>query len=212
MARHALNERTELAETLRQTDPGAPTLCSDWTAAQLAAHLVLRERSLTEALGRLPSDRARAVAQRALDSTVRDTPYPRLVDQVAGGPPRWSPFAVAPVREAVNLLEYVVHHEDVRRGEPGWVPRVLPPERLEALWRRLKVAARITLRAAPEPVRLVWPEHGSVSVRRGDPTVTVTGTPVELALVAFGRQSASQADFTGPQDAVARVRAADLRI
>lgn len=212
MPRHALDERIELAQTLRITDPDAPTLCSGWTAAQLAGHLVLRERSIAELAGRLPSERARAFAQRRVDDLVRNRTYLQLVDDVAAGPPSWSPFAFPPMREAVNLLEYVVHHEDVRRGEPGWVPRVLPPERLRAVWTRLRPAARLTMRAAPVPVRLVWPEHAATSVGRGAPAVTVSGTPVELALVAFGRQSASQAEFTGSPQDVARLRGAQLRV
>jgi uncharacterized protein (TIGR03085 family) len=212
MPRHALDERIELVDTLRITDPDATTLCDGWSAAHLVAHLVLRERSVSELVGRLPSERARGLARRTVEDTLRSRSYSELIDDFAAGPPPWSPFAFPPVREAVNLLEYVVHHEDVRRGAPGWVPRVLPPERLRAVWSRLRVGARLTMRAAPVPVRLVWPEHGSVSVGRGEAAVTVTGAPVELALVAFGRQSASRAEFTGPDDAVARVRSAELRV
>ncbi len=73
---------------------------------------------------------------------------------MAAGPPRWSPFALPLVREAVNLLEYVVHHEDVRRAVDGWVPRVLPVSRQDASWSRLRLASRLTLRQLPVPVRL----------------------------------------------------------
>ena len=164
-----MQERIELADTLRSTDPAAPTLCGDWSVAQLAAHLVLRERSATELLGRVPADGARAVAQRAIDGHVARTPYEQLVADVAAGPPRWSPFALPLLREAVNLLEYVVHHEDVRRAVDGWVPRVLPVSRQDALWSRLRLASRLTLRQLPVPVRLEWPGHGSVSAGRGRP-------------------------------------------
>ena len=207
-----MQERIELADTLRSTDPAAPTLCGDWSVAQLAAHLVLRERSATELLGRVPSDRAQAVARRAIDGHVARTPYPQLVADVAAGPPRWSPFALPLLREAVNLLEYVVHHEDVRRAVDGWVPRVLPVSRQDALWSRLRLASRLTLRQLPVPVRLEWPGHDSVSVGRGRPGVTVTGAPAELALVAFGRQSVARVDYTGPDDAVAQVRGATIAV
>lgn len=212
MPGHAVQERVELAETLRSTDPAAPTLCGEWSAAQLGAHLVLRERSATELLGRLPSERARAVAQRALDRYVARTPYTDLVSAVAAGPPRWSPFALPPVRETVNLLEYLIHHEDVRRSVPGWVPRVLPVQRQQAAWSRLRLAARLTLRQLPVAVRLDWPGHGAVSVGRGTPVVTVSGPPEELALVAFGRQPVARVTYDGPDDAVARVRGADIAI
>ena len=32
------------------------------------------------------------------------------------------------LRTLLNLNEYVVHHEDIRRAQPGWEPRELPPE------------------------------------------------------------------------------------
>lgn len=212
MPGHAVQERVELAETLRSTDPAAPTLCGKWSAAQLGAHLVLRERSATELLGRLPSARAHAVAQRAIDRYVTRTPYAELVAAVAAGPPRWSPFALPPVREAVNLLEYFVHHEDVRRSVPGWVPRVLPVQRQNAIWSRLRLAARLTLRLMPVAVRLSWPDRGAVSVGRGDPVVTMSGPPEELALVAFGRQQVARVRYDGSDDAVAKVRGADIAI
>jgi uncharacterized protein (TIGR03085 family) len=212
MPGHALQERVELAETLRSTDPTAATLCGEWSAAQLAAHLVLRERSVIEVLGRVPSERAHAVAQRSLDTYVTRTSYREIVAAFADGPPRWSPFAFPPAREAVNLLEYLIHHEDVRRAPDGWVPRVLPTQRQAAVWSRLRLGARLTLRAVPVPVRLVWPDHGEVSVGRGDAAVTVTGAPEELALVAFGRQQVARVDYEGSAEAVERVRGADIAV
>ncbi|HEY8302083.1 MAG TPA: TIGR03085 family metal-binding protein [Jatrophihabitans sp.] len=212
MPGHAVQERVELADTLRSTEPAAPTLCGGWSVAQLAAHLVLRERSVVELLGRVPSGRAHAVAQRAIDAYVARTPYPRLIAAVAAGAPRWSPLALPPLREAVNLLEYLVHHEDVRRAAEGWVPRVLPVPRQDAVWSRLRVASRLTLRLMPVPVRLEWPDHGSISVGSGRPGVTVTGAPEELVLVAFGRQSVARVDYAGPDDAVARVQGADIAV
>lgn len=212
MARHAIHERVELAETLRSNDPQAATLCGEWNTAQLAAHLVLRERSATELVGRIPSERAHAVAQKAIDAYVARHRYPEIVTAVAAGPPRWSPFSLGPVRETVNLLEYLVHHEDVRRAADGWVPRVLPGDREDAVWARLRMAARLTLRIMPVPVRLEWPGHGGVTVGRGHAQVTVTGAPAELALVAFGRQQVARVDYDGPADSVRKVRGADIAI
>src|ERR1700712_2118212 len=120
MPRHALDERSDLADSLRTAGPQAPTLCGEWSTNQLAGHLVLREKSPTELLGRIPSDRLHAVAQRSIDRYVNARSYEQLVAEVAAGPPMLSPFALAPIRENVNLLEYLIHNEDVRRAGPEW--------------------------------------------------------------------------------------------
>jgi len=199
MARHVLAERTAFARTLRGTDPVAPTLCGDWNAAQLTAHLVLRERSLVELGGRLPVARLQRRAHEAVDAYAARHGYSELIDQFEYGPPRWSAFGIPPVREAVNLLEYIVHHEDVRRAESGFRVRVLPPGDQTAAWSRLRFTARITLRQVPQGVRLVSPEHGAIDAPKpGAPLVTVSGDPVELALVIMGRQRVAQVSYDGP--------------
>ncbi|MBM4708683.1 maleylpyruvate isomerase family mycothiol-dependent enzyme, partial [Rhodococcus hoagii] len=48
---YARDERHALVESMRAVGPDAPTLCGDWTARDLAAHLVLRERRLDAAPG-----------------------------------------------------------------------------------------------------------------------------------------------------------------
>jgi len=213
MARHVLSERTAFARTLRGTDPAAPTLCGEWTAAQLTAHLVLRERSLVELGGRLPVARLQQRAHSAVDAYAEQFGYSELIDQFEFGPPRWSAFAFPPVREAVNLLEYMVHHEDVRRAAPGFRVRVLPPGDQAAAWSRLRFTARITLRQVPQGVRLVSPEHGAIDAPKpGAPLVTVTGEPLELALVIMGRQPVAQVSYDGPADEVASFSGARIAI
>jgi uncharacterized protein (TIGR03085 family) len=214
MSRHAVDERHELAHTLRVAGPEAPTLCAGWNAAQLTAHLVLRERSLAEPLGRLPIARLRARGTSALGRYLDRTGYPAAVSQFEAGAPRWSPFALPPAR-ASNLLEYVIHHEDVRRAGEGWSPRALPIARQRAIWWWLRRVARFTLRRVPVGVELVWPSHGSAVVRRprdGRPVVTVTGDPVELALVAFGRQRVARVDYDGDAGDVAALAGARIAV
>ncbi|MDT4934484.1 MAG: hypothetical protein QOK11_2376 [Pseudonocardiales bacterium] len=215
MEHHALDERHELSQALRAAGPDAPTLCGEWTTAVLAAHLVQRERSLVEAAGRLPVGSLRRRADEALHELAERTPYDQLVAAVDSGPPFYSPWALAPLREAVNLLEYVVHHEDVRRGVPGTGPRAMPIARQRAIWSRLRLSAPFTMRAVPVGVRLLWPGHGEILTRRakhGFPVVTVGSEPVELALVAFGRQRVAQVDYDGSAADVATVSGAKIRI
>jgi uncharacterized protein (TIGR03085 family) len=215
MHNHAVAERHELSTTLRSTDPAAPTLCGDWTAALLTAHLIQRERSLTEALGRLPVRRFRARAEARLCDLVAGHEYGALVDTFEAGPGRLSPWSLPPVREAVNLMEYAIHHEDVRRAAPGFLPREKPVAWQRALWQRLRVSAPLTMRAVPVGVELVSPAYGVIRTHRakhGAPTVTVTGQPLELALLAFGRQRVARVEYAGRAEHVAAVQGARIAI
>jgi uncharacterized protein (TIGR03085 family) len=208
MNQHALDERHELSRTLRATAPDAPTLCGDWTAALLTAHLVQRERSITEVLGRLPVGSLRRRAEHRLAELVAARGYEQLVDEFEAGPPALSPWAIPQLREAVNLLEYAVHHEDVRRAHPGVAPRPLSVARQRAIWQRLRFSAPMTMRAVPVGVRLVAPSFGATSTRRvksGGPVVTVTAEPLELALLAFGRQRVAQVHYDGAPADIARL-------
>jgi uncharacterized protein (TIGR03085 family) len=224
MVHFAADERRALAETLRAVDPDSPTLSGEWTAAQLAAHLVLRERSAIELLGRLPQPRLRRIAQRRIDDLVAAQPYGRIVDALEAGPSwrdaQWPvPTAVVwslpPVRELANLLEYLVHHEDVRRAVPGWAPRALPPEVQAAVWRRLPVSAQLSMRTLPVGVALAWPGHGqhrTLRARRRGVAVTVSGDPVELTLFAFGRRAVARVDLDGDAADLATVRGTPIGI
>jgi uncharacterized protein (TIGR03085 family) len=222
MVQLAFLERRALAETLRGTNPDAPTLSGEWTAAQLAAHLVLRERSAVELLGRLPNKRMQQIAERAIDNLVAKQPYAQIVAAVDSGPswrdarlplpiaPIW---ALPPVREKANLIEYLVHHEDVRRAQPGWTPRDLPAELVAEIWRRLPVSIRLTMRRVPVGMALAWPGHRQVltpRAKRHGAQVTVTGHPVELLLFAFGRRTVAQVQLEGSPEDVAAVTKAPV--
>ncbi|HBA95165.1 MAG TPA: TIGR03085 family protein, partial [Acidimicrobiaceae bacterium] len=50
-AQLAQAERAALCDLLLDVGPEAPTLCEGWTAAHMAAHLVLRERRPDVGLG-----------------------------------------------------------------------------------------------------------------------------------------------------------------
>ncbi len=224
MTQHAVAERHALSETLRRVGASAPTLCGEWSSAQLAAHLVLRERSVVELGGRLPVAALRRRAERVVTDLAAGTPYAELVDTVDRGP-SWrevrGPVPVAwlwslpPVAELANLLEYLVHHEDVRRAQPDWSPRALPMELQETVWQRLHLLARVTLRSVPVGLTLHWPSHGELATRRArrsGSAVTVTGEAVELALFAFGRADHAQLEWTGSPADVEAVRQADISL
>ena len=191
-------ERRELSDLFEELGPDAPTLCEGWTTADLAAHLVVRERHPTAAGGILIP----ALEQRTEQFMEREKTggYPRLVDRVRNGPPL-GPFAVPFLRTLLNLQEYVVHHEDVRRAN-GLGPRTDRSDLQDALWGNLRLGARFLLRKVKgASVRLQRPGGDAVTAGHG-PEVVVTGEPVDLLLYLFGRDAA-QVDITGDPDAQA---------
>jgi uncharacterized protein (TIGR03085 family) len=147
----AQTEKQALVETLRRTDPGAPTLCTGWDARRLLAHLVQREQehlgALTDAVARPEPGQEKHLGRMAAGAGTREG-YVALVERFLDGPSRWSPMTWA--SEQVNLLEYVIHHEDVRRGgvtSPG--PRVLPQHQRQQIWKQVTLMARLRFRGAP---------------------------------------------------------------
>jgi len=210
MTGYARAERGQLAELLRQLGPDAPTLCGDWTTADLAAHLVVRDRRPDSGPGLLVPAFAgwtETVRRGALGSLG----YQELVDKVAR-PPWWSPVSNPLLHEPVNLMEYFIHHEDVRRAQPDWQPRELPTDLESALWRRLGVL-RLMLRRVPAAVTLDAPGHGELSTGKGgDAAVRITGSPGELVLFCSGRQRVAQVDVTGPAEITERLRTASFSL
>ncbi len=224
MHQHALAERLALSETLRRVGPDSRTLCGEWGTPQLAAHLVLRERSVVELAGRIPIASVQQRAAAVVDELAGRAPYGELVDTFERGP-RWSEvrgpvpvawlWALPPVREVANVLEYVVHHEDVRRAQPSWSPRALAVDVQATIWQRLHLLAQVTLRAVPVGVELHWPSHGSIRTRRSrrsGAAVRVVGDPVEVAMFAFGRLEVADVEYQGDEADVAAVRAADITL
>jgi uncharacterized protein (TIGR03085 family) len=206
---YSRSERIALADLLEERGPDAPTLCEGWATADLAAHLVVRERRPDASLGIMASPLAGWTAN-VQASAKKRYGYRQLVQMVRQGPPFWSPLR--PIDALANTVEYFVHHEDVRRATPGWQPRALDPGLEDVLTKRLGFAKTL-LRKAPVGVLLRLSDGTEpVSTTAGDPVVTITGTGPELLLCAFGRQSAADVDYAGPDDAVAAFKAAKLGI
>jgi len=212
---HARDERLALCRLLTEVGPDAPTECAGWTARDLAAHLVVRERRPDAAIG-IVVPAAADYGERIRTKTRDETPYQRLVEMIVQGPPAWSPFALPGADSAGNLVEYFVHHEDVRRARPGWEPRELTPNLVRTLWNRLRMA-KLTLRRAPAGIRLHWADHDrphgpELVVKQDQPMVTVSGGPGELLLWALGRTSVARVELDGEESAIARLAAANWGI
>jgi uncharacterized protein (TIGR03085 family) len=202
---YARSERRQLADLLLATGPDAPTLCEGWTTRDLAAHLVVRERRPDASFGNLLPP-LHGYAERVRQA-VAARPYAEVVQEVRT-PPWWSPISNPLTDELANGLEFFIHHEDVRRGAPGWEPRALDDGQRHALWRGVGFTARLGLRRLGIPVLVEAPGFGSVLVGRGEPLGTISGDPGELAVFLSGRQRAARVDVRG--EAADRLRTARL--
>lgn len=205
---HAQAERAAISDLFKRLGPDAPTLCTGWTTADLAAHLVLRERRFDAAAGIAIAPLAGYTA--AVQERLKRRPWPELLRMVEEGPPVWSPYRVPAIGDLVNTMEFFVHHEDVRRAQDGWEPRELPEAFEEMLWRRLPAVARMMLRRAPVGVVLRRTDGRRVGGRKGEPYVVVTGEPQELMLFVFGRQGHARVEYEGDEQAVEALRTASF--
>jgi uncharacterized protein (TIGR03085 family) len=211
MATHSRDERAALTDLMAGLGPDAPTLCGDWTTRDLAAHLVVRERRPDTALGAvLPG--LGGWAERTRTGLRDGTSWDELLARLRTGAPAWSPMGNSLTEPAINLLEFFVHHEDVRRAQPGWGPRALPSALEDQLWSTLKLAGGLATRSWPGGLTVAAPDGRSVRLRRGEPDVTVTAAPSELVLFCTGRQRAARVSADGPADAVAALNAARFAI
>jgi uncharacterized protein (TIGR03085 family) len=195
----AERERRELADQLGTLGPDAPTCCAGWTTAHLAAHLVVRDRR-PDALAGYALEGAGlggplvAWAHRAEDRLRTSTPYAEVVARVRSGPHAWSPQAWPRVAEAINGTEFAIHHEDVRRAQPDWAPRILPRQDQDALWTAAGLYARRG--AGRRGLVLRRTDVAGEERRIGAEGRTVEGEPLELLLWTAGRRDVARVTVT----------------
>ena len=199
MTNLATTERAALADLLDRVGPDAPTLCEGWLTRDLAAHLVLRESRPDAAAGIVIGFVANWT--RRVQRNVASGNFSRLVHRLRTGPPKWSLFRIPRINEGANNVEFFVHHEDIRRAQPDWQPRVLAKETEELLWKRGRRTARLLLRSAPAGVVLVRADTGERHVARpardGEEVLTLTGTPQELLIYLYGRRTHARVERDG---------------
>jgi uncharacterized protein (TIGR03085 family) len=202
----AKRERAELVELFRQLGPDAPTACTGWTTADLAAHLYVRERRPDAGPGVVVGGALGAHTERVMASVLRVHTFDDIVARIAAGPP----LLWRPLDEQLNHFEYFVHHEDVRRCNGGG-PRDLPVEQEAVIWERLRRSLRMSLRRARGIQVEVVAENGGRAVVGGKgPTVRLTGPVGDILLYTFNRKDIAQVEVTGDDEAVARLREARL--
>jgi uncharacterized protein (TIGR03085 family) len=184
----ATTERAALADYLQDVGPDRPTLCAGWTTADLLAHLLIRERRPDGAIGLVipalagHSDRVRR--------DLRGRPWNRLVAEFRSGPPIWSPLGWGPISELANGGEFFIHHEDARRGVPGWTPRQLDAAMTDAV--AALVRSRVMtfrLRRCPVGLTAVMPGRRPAPLHAGTPVAQLHGEPAEVLLWIAGRSA-----------------------
>ncbi|MGH8890941.1 MAG: TIGR03085 family metal-binding protein [Acidothermaceae bacterium] len=198
----ASSERRAICDLLDELGPDEPTLCEGWNTADLAAHLVLREGRLDAMPGIALKFLAGHTAK--VQKTLARKDFGQLVDRLRTGPPRFSPFRPARLDEAANGIEFVVHHEDIRRAQPSWQPRTFDRHAEDLFFKRLRFATKSALRNKRFGVDVVRSDTGDrmnvhvppASATSAGPTVTVTGLPSEL-LIYFSRQGHAAVETDG---------------
>ncbi|MCL4413604.1 MAG: TIGR03085 family metal-binding protein [Actinobacteria bacterium] len=203
-------ERSALCDLMLALGPDAPTLCEGWSAADLAAHLVIRERQPLASPGIILGGPFRAALERAM-ATTRARPFEELVASIRSGPP----LLWRPLDPLVNLHELFVHHEDLRRGSGSEAPRPAAQIRdtEEAIWRTLGRGSRLLARSLGGiGLDLVDPAGRVIHARRGAPLAVLSGRPGEVLLYLMGRKAASQTEVTGDERAAEVLRSARLGV
>jgi uncharacterized protein (TIGR03085 family) len=108
--------------------------------------------------------------------------YTEIVESLRAGAPVRTPV----LGQAVDLHEFFVHHEDVRRAN-GMDPRA-DPALDNALWRIIPVFGRFLTRTARGiGITLRTPDGRERRVRKGPQGLVAKGRPQELFLWLYSR-------------------------
>jgi uncharacterized protein (TIGR03085 family) len=200
----ARTERAALADLFAQVGPDQPTLCEGWQTLDLLIHLLVRERDPLGAVGAQVTP-LHGFTEKAQDG-YRGRSWAELIREYRGGPPAWNPTGWGPLNDLTNGGEMFIHHEDVRRGQPGWRPRELGPADTAELTRiATSGLSKLALRRADCGIVARMPGRDPVVLRKGEPAVTLTGDPGEIVLWVSGRD-AVDIEFDGEPAAVGSLR------
>lgn len=207
MTDYSRTERRALCDLLDQVGPDQPTLCEGWTTHDLAVHLYVREADPVAGPGIMISALAETTAKRSAQVKARWS-FTELVDKVRNGPPTFSIYSLPVLGAKLNVIEYFVHHEDVRRVDAEAEPRELEPAHENEIWGQLRLSVRPLVRNSPTGLVLRRPDGAEVIAHK--PTaagsVTVTAEPSELLLLCYGRAPVAHATYDGPTPAITALR------
>jgi uncharacterized protein (TIGR03085 family) len=200
-------ERRELCDLFLELGPDAPTLCAGWSAIDLATHLVVRERSVRGAPGIVLGEKIKKLGEATAAAQAREAAkgFEAVVERVRSGPP----LTTRLLSPLINLNEYAIHHEDLRRAN-GMTARTDRPDLQDGLWRSLKRGVRL-IPGRPKKIGLVLARPDGTTIVSGqEPAARIAGEPMEIVLYLFGRGAHADVAITGDPEAVEAYRAAKL--
>ena len=215
--------RHHVADLLAAVGPDAPTLCDGWTARDLAAHLVVRDRRPDAMPGIVIPAFAGHTAK--VQNARAEESYATLINDVRTGPSVLNPARIPAVNERMNVMEFAVHAEDIRRAQSDEAAHELPPlpEGTDAaLWKTLSTMGKVLVRSSRVGVslRAVTRQAPNDTAHSGRvaqlkaPTsqggITLVGSPTDLVMYLSGRQDAANVTIEGEPDAVALFKKAKL--
>lgn len=203
----AQSERQQLCNLFDDVGPDHPTLCAGWTTAHLAAHLVNRERNPLTGPGLMLGGPFERYTESTLEKTRVNTDYADLVERVRTGPPS----LLGPFDGAVNMTEYFVHHEDVRRAAPGAQPRSDVGDLEDALWDQQGRRTRLLIRRLDDlDLTVARPSGEQKHIGGGSRPVTLVGPATEIVLFLSGRREAAVVQIDGEAGAATELREGKL--
>lgn len=201
-------ERAAVTQSLIELGPAAPTACGDWTALDLAAHLVGEERygGVTTFIARSLVTRGVSVAgtPKMVDTALRRERrhgFAAVIDRLRRPMPR---LLLHPVVAPLALFEYWTHHEDLigfgtrAHAVPATLVAAIPLV-LRYQLKKLPVGVRVTVGTSDGDHR--W----SVGPKSG-PEVIVGGSPPDLVRWLSGRRAAGEITMAGPGPMVEELR------
>lgn len=201
-------ERAALCDLALRVGENQPTLCGDWTVKDLVVHLLVREGSpaavgITVPLLSKVTDLA--------SNRIGSKDFEALVERLRKGPPIYSPLRVSKVDKLLNTIEYFVHHEDIRRAQPTWEPRMLSEYQEKVLWKMISFAGRRMVRSAKVGVVLERSDTNErATLKQSESSVVVRGLPGELVVFLYGRGAQARVELDGTDADIAELAGTNL--
>jgi uncharacterized protein (TIGR03085 family) len=205
-AQWAQAERQAFVDLAQELGPEAATLCEGWTVADLAAHLVLRERHPLAMPGVLLGGPFARYTSRVNDRLATGS-FDELLQKIRSGPPK----LLRRFDGKMNVAEFAIHLEDLRRARQGWEPRTGLDELQDLLWGIQGRSARLMTRKLNDiNLTLARTSGETISAGKAGRPVTLIGEPLEVVLFVAGRRNQASVELTGDPAAVQEVKTGPL--